>query len=547
MKKVIFAAILMAALYFSGSAFAVLSGGGTEADPYLIQSRADFDEFANPANASLYWTSGKYTKLMCDIDLSDTTYTQAVIAPDISTSVYFQGTQFTGVFDGNNNIISNVVINQPGIDYAGLFGYVGSGGQIRNLGVEKINTTSFNHYGGGLVGYNDSGTLTGCYAIGSVNGKHYVGGLVGYDVDGTITSCYAASFVSQTDTGGGYVGGLVGINYAGTLTSCYATGSVTGDSCVGGLVGYNDSGTLTFCHATGSVTGDVFVGGLVGDTYNGSLTFCYATGSVCGISQYYSYVGGLVGWNANSSGTLTACYATGSVSGAGYVGGLVGSNYGSLIGCYATGSVSGNYYYIGGLVGYNISLVGYDVDGAIIGCYATGSVTGGGFVGGLVGQSVIEEQRCEMFCEGDDCWEECWPEQVEAPWLVENSFWDTQTSGWTNSSGGTGKSTVELQTLSTFTFPPASWDFTNETTNGTDDYWMMLREGEDYPRLAWQTVYPEDIAGLYGINAVDYAEIAAHWGQTGCPTGCEDADINGDGTVDIVDLMSLANNWLEGI
>jgi len=79
----------------------VLSGGGTSINPYLIQSRLDFDEFANPANSATYWASGRYTKLMCDVNLSDTTYTQAVIAPDTSTSPDFQGAQFTGVFNGN--------------------------------------------------------------------------------------------------------------------------------------------------------------------------------------------------------------------------------------------------------------------------------------------------------------------------------------------------------------------------------------------------------------------------------------------------------------
>ena len=68
---------------------------------------------------------------------------------------------FTGVFDGNYNIISNAVSNQSGSDYIGVFGYVGSGGQIRNLGVENVNITG-NNYVGGLVGLNGtSGTLTG--------------------------------------------------------------------------------------------------------------------------------------------------------------------------------------------------------------------------------------------------------------------------------------------------------------------------------------------------------------------------------------------------
>jgi hypothetical protein len=54
----------------------------------------------------------------------------------------------------------------------------------------------------------------------------------------------------------------------------------------------------------------------------------------------------------------------------------------------------------------------------------------------------------------------------------------------------------------------------------------------------------EDLNRDCKVNLADFDEFAAHWQQTGCPTGCEDADINGDGTVDIADLLSLANAWL---
>ena len=279
-------------------------------------------------------------------------------------------------------------------------------------------------------------------------------------------------------------------SYSGSISSCHATGSVSGGASVGGLVGSNGS-SVTGCNATGTVsgTGDD-VGGLVGynwgDGTKTSLTFCYSTGSVIGTG--YS-VGGLVGYN--NGGTLTSCYANGSVSEGTHVGGMVGENYdGKLTGCYATGTVSGTGY-VGGLVGLNY-------EGTLTGC-----------------------------------------------------FWDINTSsqtvgvGYGTSTGVTGKTTAEMKTLSTFTYPPASWDFRD--TDGDPADWMMLREGEDYPRLAWQEIFAGDIADLYGVNFVDYAEMAAHWGQTGCPTGCENADINSDGTVDIDDLTLLAYNWLEGI
>ena len=85
-------------------------------------------------------------------------------------------------------------------------------------------------------------------------------------------------------------------------------------------------------------------------------------------------------------------------------------------------------------------------------------VSGNGHVGGLVGNS-----------NRNDMW-----------WY---SFWDIETSGQSISAGGIGKTTVEMQTASTFL--EAWWDFVDETANGTEDIWW-IDEGQDYPRLWWE-------------------------------------------------------------
>jgi hypothetical protein len=69
--------------------------------------------------------------------------------------------------------------------------------------------------------------------------------------------------------------------------------------------------------------------------------------------------------------------------------------------------------------------------------------------------------------------------------VVSHSFWDTQTSGQTDSAGGTGKTTGEMQTAKTFL--DAGWDFVDEIDNGTEDIWWIL-EGQDYPRLWWEEI-----------------------------------------------------------
>ena len=124
--------------------------------------------------------------------------------------------------------------------------------------------------------------------------------------------------------------------------------------------------------------------------------------------------------------------------------------------CYSTGTVTGDSR-VGGLVGSN------DV-GAVIDCYSTGAVSGISSVGvgGLVGNSYRGS--------------------------INASFWDIETSGQATSKGGTGKTTAEMQTASTFI--DAGWDFVDETTNGTEDIWWIL-EGQDYPRLWWELI-PEN-------------------------------------------------------
>ncbi|MBU0710547.1 hypothetical protein KKA87_01300, partial [bacterium] len=228
---------------------------------------------------------------------------------------------------------------------------------------------------------------------------------------------------------------------------------ITGLQAVGGLLGMNyTSSTVSNCYATGSVSGlsaVSYLGGLVGRNYNATLSNSYSTCSVDG----GSYIGGLVGHNYSS--TISNSYATGSVIGNSQVGGLLGVNATSstVSNSYATGSVAGTER-LGGLIGQNSVTVSN--------CYSTGTVGAGSFTGGLVGLN-------------------------DGP--VSNSFWDTQTSGRSTSAGGTGKTTAEMKTLSTFT--DAGWDFMNETANGSNDYWgINANENSGYPFLEWQGHLP---------------------------------------------------------
>jgi len=430
-----------------------LLGDGTEQSPYQIWTAEDF--------AILSWHSvilDKHIELKADLDLAGIAlYPIADLAG------------FMGVFDGNDYVIRNAEVNLPGSDYVGLFGCVGTGGQIKNLGVEDISILG-SRYVAGLVGSN-SGNISNCYSTGSVSGTDgtdSVGGLVGLN-HGTISNCYSGGAVS----GRGGVGGLVGFNH-GTISNCYSSGSVGGDKYVGGLTGYNFS-TISNCYATGSVSGAGSVGGLVGWNYwNSTIINCHSSGSVSGAGS----VGGLVGWNYWGS-TIINCYSSGSVSGGSCVGGLVGTNCDAISECYSTGPVTG-IEVVGGLVGRNGGRwpTAWHGSGTITNCYSSGSVSGGSCLGGLVGNN---------------------------EWgTVTASFWDVDVNQDVNGIGNAtdpnviGESTTNMQKQSTFA--DAGWDFI--------EVWDM-GENQTYPFL--RTYAAGDINHDGVVDFRDIAYLAESW------------------------------------
>lgn len=222
---------------------------------------------------------------------------------------------------------------------------------------------------------------------------------------------------------------------------------------------------------------------------------------------YYGDTGSLIGLLL-FDGTVIGCSIDGSVSGFWwYVGGMVGLNErGTISRCFSTCSVTGRL--CGGLVGINY--------GTISNCYSAGSVSGDNF-GGLV-----------AYNSGN----------------VTDSFWDVNTSGQAYSAGGVGKTTVEMQTKSTFT--DAGWDFVGEIVNGPNDIWDIC-EGTNYPKFVWQ-IPPGDFVCPDGVNFFDYSFFAGHWAGENCGASndCDGTDLDLLGTVEKNDLRIFVDNWLRG-
>jgi hypothetical protein len=503
-------------------------GAGEPNDPYQIATAEDL--------ILLGETPEDYDKhfiLTADIDLDPNLpgrklFDKALIAPDTNdTRDYFEGIPFSGAFNGNSHAISNLHIKGGDyLGYLGLFGQLDPGAMVSNLGLEAVDVNGTGNYIGGLVGQNN-GSIATSYSKGKVNGS------------------YGGWYFADN------VGGLVGLNY-GSIAMSYSNGTVAGRWNVGGLAGSN-SGNITKSHTMGTVSGDFQIGGLVGVNGVGNVTECHSTSTVIGDSG----VGGLVGLNWEE---VTMSYSTGTVTGNVSVGGFVGLNAGIITTSYSTSTVTGSIE-TGGLVGQNgVNIPARERDGSVINCYSTGAVAGDWAVGGLVGANrlgnidmsystgVVTDTDSNSLSPPIPPDDSSDPIYKGAGGLIGGNisnitscFWDLETSGQTASDGGTGKTTAEMQTPSTFI--DAGWDFVCETENGTEDIWSIC-EGTNYPRLVWQ-IPAGDFVCPDGITIEDFAFFMEHWLDDNCDSSngyCEGTDLDQSGTVDVNDLEIFFEN-----
>ena len=357
------------------------------------------------------------------------------------------GSNFTTKLGSDGTPVNWTVITAPGTqgsttgtDLQGINGSP-SGNFVLGANIDATGTSSWNSGAGFVPIGNNTTNFTGNFdGLG-----HVINGLVinrsGVDYQGLFGAISGNATLANV--------GLIG-------------GSVKGKGSVGALIGSSNgssstTGAITSSYATSSVTGSgAYIGGLVGANFAAIITNSYATGNVSGA---YGFVGGLVGnLDAafhNTSASVSNSYATGNVSGntttGDYIGGLVGVDHAALISnSYATGNVSGSKNEAGGLVG---DISNSNIFLTVINSYATGIVSGTGTLGGLVGGN--------------------------SKGTISNSFWDTVTTGQTTSAGGgTGKTTSNMKSLTTFT--GVGWNI--DDAGSTGNIWRIYN-GNSYPLL----------------------------------------------------------------
>ncbi len=366
---------------------------------------------------NLYWIAADSSRWACH-------YIQTAYIDATPTADWFGGkgwtpigngnVAFTGAYNGQEHAIDHLFICDSLTDALGLFG-ISQTAIIRNLNIANFNMRGGNALGG-LIGLADALTeIRHCYGSGTLHGECEVGALVGWSRNSKILDCHTSGTVYGNT---GNIGGLVGFAEGSEIINCYSYSPVNPfyghGYCVGGLIGVLYRSNLLNCYSTGVVWGGIYIGG---------------------------QVGGLIGNSRESS--VKYCYSTGNATGVNCSGGLIGECESTLLqNCFSRGNVEGDTR-LGGLAG--LVYVGSHIEN----CYSTGAVQGAiALAGGLIG------------------------ERYDSP--VSGSFWDTETSGYSASAGGVGKSTAEMKT--TATYADAGWDFT--------DVWQMdAGVNDDYPFL----------------------------------------------------------------
>ena len=275
----------------------------------------------------------------------------------------------------------------------------------------------------------------------------------------SVTSATNSSASTGADV---YAGGVAGKS-AGSVTGSYVIGTVK----------------ATQSDISGNTTEEnAYAGGLVGHS-TGSVTSSYARATATAeqkspTASKNAYAGGLAGYQG-AGGAINASFTTGTVTALSESATGAKSYAGGLVGHQAAGSVKASYSHAhpearttasattatlaaGGLAGLVAS------GASVTASYSTGApATSGGSspttqVGGLAGSS---------------------------SGTIANSYWDTATSGVTATGAGTGKTTSELKTPTTYgtgIAVYAAWNIDVGGSASVDDPWDFGTNAQ-YPAL----------------------------------------------------------------
>lgn len=361
MKKIL---SLFAALIVALTANAQFAGGkGTAEDPYQI---ADAYQLADMQN---YPSS--HFKLINDIDLTEWIEDNS---PTLGWSpIGSSSAPFTGDFDGNGFSIRGLKINRSQQNYVGLFGYVSTSQNIKNVNIQNPIVTG-GKWSSVICGYAKANLISNCNIMGSgeLFGASFTGSVCGEAIC-KVQNC--KSILSEINSTGGYIGGIVGLASSHEpISNCYTeikklhysfplelTG-VTHVTYCGGIVGNSNCGlydNIAIINSLSSSTiGELmetaYVGGIVGQLrYNNSYAAYYVQNNFSIIAQEKASayeIGGIIGRivaSENKNYYIYNNYSYSNISGS-KTGGIVGNSYSEsrpyihIKNCLSDGNLSGS-------------------------------------------------------------------------------------------------------------------------------------------------------------------------------------------------------------
>lgn len=280
----------------------LFDGEGTEQDPYLLKTAADWKNLDYAVGAVRQKHAGDYFAMTADVDFA--------LGDDFHGVGYGHGTgaSFGGVLDGRNHFVHKLKIDATVIEpdkdgkptmmhnksksYAGLFSVIDEGGAVKNVNIASDCDLRFYSYSGAIAGAT-LGDISGCRNYAHIKSLYsYCGGITGLaGLDAAITGCYNGGSITTCMP---YIGGIAGVtNNGGTLVeNCQNDGDIICEpvhpeitagarNYVGGIVGYN-YGKVNACVNNAIIQAENNIGGIVG--YNttgqgsGSITNCINNG-----------------------------------------------------------------------------------------------------------------------------------------------------------------------------------------------------------------------------------------------------------------------------
>lgn len=236
-----------------------IRGSGTKADPYVIRTAGQLQQFAARVDAGDASFANAAVLLGADIDLSGIENFNPIGAEGKASAS--KGKLFSGSFNGGGHTISSLTIKG---DYeseanVGLFSTLGSTAQIENVTLSDVSIdvavsgTFAQIRAGGIAGdtertENRTAVADGCVVSGSIrvkasDGQAYAGGILGRAYTGfSMVNCVSygdAAAFSVGNYNAAYAGSIAGATGNHTvLTNCAAFGNAAAENTSGGADAY---------------------------------------------------------------------------------------------------------------------------------------------------------------------------------------------------------------------------------------------------------------------------------------------------------------------